>query len=283
MSINRNARFTKRFNHALGMFILILTTILLFAPIAALLTTSIKLDSEYNRWPIVFIPKVSQWINYVRVFTMTPFLQVALRTGLLAIGYSLIITTSSAMAGYAFARYRIPANGKLFGIVIAMLIVPGIVLLIPQFILYARLKLTNTYWPWILGAIAGGPFYIFLFRQFFLNFPNELEEAAEMDGCGPLRVFLQIFIPNSQAVIATVMFFAFTSVWSDYLGPLLYLNDSKTLLGVKMASAFKNPQGVTLTTVSMAATVIYILPPVIAFFLAQKHILKGAVTSGIKG
>ena len=283
MSINRHARFTKRFNRALGMFVLILTTVLLFAPIAALLTTSIKLDSEYNRWPIVVIPKVSQWINYVRVFTMTPFVQVALRTGQLAIVYALIITTSSAMAGYAFARYRIPANGKLFGIVIAMLIVPGIVLLIPQFILYARLKLTNTYWPWIFGAIAGGPFYIFLFRQFFLNFPNELEEAAEIDGCGPLRIFLQIFVPNSQAVIATVMFFAFNSVWSDYLGPLLYLNDNKTLLGVKMASAFKNPQGVTLTTVSMAATVIYILPPVIAFFLAQKHILKGAVTSGIKG
>ena len=232
--------------------------------------------------------------NVEGVFKAVDFLiynghhQIAMITGpnfirTLALVYAIIITTTSAMAGYGFARYQVPANGKLFGIVIAMLIVPGIVLMIPQFIIFTRLKLTNTYWPWILGAIAGSSFYIFMFRQFFLNFPRELEEAAEVDGCGPLRIFLQIFVPNSSAVIATVMFFAFTSVWGDYLGPLLYLNDTMTLLGVKMASAFKNPQGITLTTISMAATVIYILPPVIAFFLAQKHILKGVFTSGIKG
>ena len=283
MSAYTRERFVKQLNRALGMAVLVLTTLLLLLPIATLLITSVKLDSEYNRWPIVLFPKVPQWSNYVTVFTGTRFPQVALRTSALAIGYALIITTTSAMAGYAFARYRLPVSRRLFGIVIATLIIPAMVITIPLFIIYARVKLTNTYWPWILGAIAGSPFYIFMFRQFFLNFPRELEEAAEVDGAGPFRIFAQIFIPNSQAVIATVMFFSFNGVWGDYLTPLIYLNDSKTLLGVVMTTAFKNPQNITLITVSMAATVIYILPPVIAFFLAQKHILKGVITSGLKG
>jgi ABC-type glycerol-3-phosphate transport system permease component len=187
------------------------------------------------------------------------------------------------MVGFAFARYRVPGSKQLFSIVIAMMIVPGIVTLIPQFLVYARLKLTGTYWPWVLGAAAGSSYFIFLFRQFFMNFPRELEEAAEVDGCSPVRVFLQIFLPNAKPVIATVMFFAFLGVWGDYLTPLIYLNDNNTLLGVKMATGFKNPQGITLTTVSLAAAVYYTLPMIIVFFIAQKNILKGVITSGLKG
>ena len=104
-----------------------------------------------------------------------------------------------------------------------------------------------------------------------------------MDGCNPLRIFLQIFLPNAKPVLATVMFFAFLGVWGDYLTPLIYLNDNNTLLGVKMATGFKNPQGITLTTVSLAANVYYILPMVVVFFIAQKNILKGVITSGLKG
>jgi ABC-type glycerol-3-phosphate transport system permease component len=145
------------------------------------------------------------------------------------------------------------------------------------------LKLTNTYWPWILAALGGTPFYIFLFRQFFLGFPKELEEAAEVDGCGPFRIYWQIFLPNSKPVFATVMIFAIVAVWSDYLTPLIYLSANKTLLGVALAKAFKNPQGFDLKTVSLAASTLYIIPLIIVFFFAQKYILKGVVTSGLKG
>jgi multiple sugar transport system permease protein len=157
------------------------------------------------------------------------------------------------------------------------------VTLIPQFLVYARLKLTDTYWPWILGSIGGAPYYIFLFRQFFLTFPKELEEAAEVDGCNAFRIFYQIFLPNAKAVIAVVMFFAFLAVWGDYLTPLIYLTDKHQLLGVKLAQGFKNPKGIVLQTISLAANVYYILPMVIVFFLAQKNILKGVITSGLKG
>jgi ABC-type glycerol-3-phosphate transport system permease component len=276
-------RFIKQFTRAMGLTILIVTTILLILPIITLFITSLKLDTEYNRYPIVWFPAVAQWVNYETVLNLARFSGAALRTVLLGIPYAIVITLSSALAGYAFARFRMPISSRLFGVVVALLIVPEMVVLIPTFIVYAQLKLTNTYWPWVLSAIAGSPFYIFLFRQFFLNFPKELEDAAEVDGCGPIRIFVQIFLPNSTAVIATVMFFAFNAVWASYLMPLIYLSDSQQLLGVVIATEFKNPRGITLTTLSMAGTVVYILPPVIAFFLAQKHILKGVIMSGIKG
>jgi ABC-type glycerol-3-phosphate transport system permease component len=195
----------------------------------------------------------------------------------------MILTFVSAMVGYAFARFNVPGNKQLFKIIIALLIVPGIITLIPQFLVFARLKMTNTFWPWYLGAIGGSPYFIFLFRQFFLNFPKELEEAAEVDGCNVMRIFLQIFLPNAKPAIATVMFFAFLSYWGDYLTPLIYLSDANTLLGVKMATGFINPKGIRLVTISLAANVYYILPMVVVFFLAQKNILKGVVTSGLKG
>jgi multiple sugar transport system permease protein len=135
----------------------------------------------------------------------------------------------------------------------------------------------NTYWPWILSALAGTPLYIFLFRQFFLGFPRDLEEAAEVDGCGPLRMYTAIFLPNAKPAIATVMIFAFMSVWGDYFTPLIFLNPDKTLLGVALANYFGRSTGV------LAATVLYIIPVVVIFFYAQKYILQGVVTTGLKG
>ena len=284
MDAQRSGWWMKRISRFLGYSILIITSLILISPFFFMVVSSFKVDAEYLTYPIRVFPKVPQWQHYREVFTITPFAKVALRTALLALSVATISAVISSLVGYAFARYKdVSGNQQLFGLVVAMLIVPFIVILIPQFILYARLKLTNTYWPWILGALAGSPYNIFMFRQFFLNFPKELEDAAEVDGCGPFRVYWQIFLPNAKPVIATVMIFTFMGVWGDYLMPLIYLNHSKTLLGVVLASAFKNPQGGELKTVSMAASVIYILPMIIVFFLGQKHILKGVVTSGLKG
>jgi multiple sugar transport system permease protein len=282
-TLQRRGLIQKRTGRFIGYLVLITVTIIISLPIIALVLGSLKQDHELLAYPIRIIPEVPQWGNYIRVFSMTPFAQVAGRTFALALVTATITTFISSMVGYGFARYQVAGSGILFSIVIAMLIIPGIVTLIPQFLIYARLKLTGTYWPWLIGSLAGAPFYIFLFRQFFLGFPHELEEAAEVDGAGPFRIFTQIFIPNAKPALATVMFFAFLTVWGDYLTPLIYLNDNNTLLGVKMATGFKNPQGVTLTTVSMAANVLYIIPMVIVFFILQRNILKGVVTSGLKG
>ncbi|MBN2047553.1 MAG: carbohydrate ABC transporter permease [Anaerolineaceae bacterium] len=273
-----------RTSRIFGYVILIVVALILMAPIFFLTVNSVKAEEEYMKYPIKVFAEEPVWPNYEDIFVLTPFLPIAARTAALAIGVVILNCLSSSLIGFAFARYRdVKFNAPLFSIVIALLIVPGIVVIIPQFIVYAKLRLTNTYWPWILGAIGGSPFYIFLFRQFFMGFPKELEEAAEIDGCSPFRIYWGIFLPNAKAAMATVGIFSFIGVWSDYFMPLIYLNDSKTLLGKAMATAFKNPQGFTINTVSLAAAVLYILPLLMIFFLFQKYILKGVVTSGIKG
>ena len=282
-SLETRGLMQKRINRFFGYFILILVTILITLPIVGLVLGSFKREVDLVAYPINILPVVWQWANYINVWIMTNFAQVMVRTFILALGTSTIVTFTSALVGYAFARYHVPGSKRLFTIIIALLIVPGIVTLIPQFLVYARLHMTNTYWPWILGSLGGSPYFIFLFRQFFSTFPKELEEAAEVDGCNAFRIFLQIFMPNAQPVIAVVMFFSFLGVWGDYLTPLIYLNADKTLLGVAMATGFKNPHGITLQTVSLAAAVYYILPMMIVFFVAQRNILKGVITSGLKG
>jgi len=283
MELQRRGYMQKLIGRFFGYVILITVTILITIPIVGLVLGSFKLDADLVAYPIRIFPSEWQFKNYISVFTMTPFLPVMIRTFLLAMATATTTTFVSAMVGFGFARYDVPGSKQLFTIVIALILVPGIVLLIPQFLVYARLKMTGTYWPWVFGALGGSPAYIFLFRQFFLTFPRELEEAAEVDGANAFRVFWQIFLPNAKPVIATVMFFVFLGVWGDYLTPLIYLNDKNTLLGVKMATGFKNPQNITLKTVSLAANVYYILPMVIVFFIAQRNILKGVITSGLKG
>jgi ABC-type glycerol-3-phosphate transport system permease component len=215
MDIQARGKIQKRVGRGTGYALLIITSLILIAPVIFMVISSFKDDSEYLTYPIRVFPEVWKFSNYGEVFELTPFAEIALRTGLLAISTAVITAIISSMVGYAFARFQVPGSNALFVIVIAMLIVPFIVILIPQFMIYARLKLTNTYWPWILAALGGTPFYIFLFRQFFLGFPKELEEAAEVDGCGPFRIYWQIFLPNSKPVFATVMIFAIVAVWDS--------------------------------------------------------------------
>ena len=283
ISLQTRGLIAKRINRFLGYAVLILVTILVTIPVAGLILASLKKDSEVMAYPIIILPPNPQWSNYVQVFALTDFLTVAARTFALAAGTTALAVIVNSMVGFAFSRYHVPGSKQLFSIIIGLLIIPGIVTLIPQFLVYARLKLTGTYWPWIFGALGGSPFFIFLFRQFFSTFPRELEEAAEVDGCSPFRIYAQIFMPNAQPIIAVASFFLFGGVWGNYLEALIYLRASNTLLGVVMATGFKNPQNITMVTISMAANIIYILPMVLVFFFAQKNILKGVITSGLKG
>ena len=259
--------------------ILITVAVILMIPVFILVSSSLKTVDEIFTYPPVILPRVPQLGNYIAIFLDTDFGEIATRTGLLAFTFAGITTITSSIADFAFSRYRVAGSRFLFGIVIAMLIVPQIVIIIPQFVIYARLRLINTYWPWILSALGGTPLYIFLFRQFFLGFPRELEDAAEVDGCGPLRLYWSIFMPNAKPAIAAVMIFAFISVWGDYFTPLIFLNPNKTLMGVALSKIWNFGNA----SLGFTATVLYILPLVIVFFIAQKHVIRGVVTSGLQG
>jgi multiple sugar transport system permease protein len=265
--------------------ILTLVTLLISIPFIYLVVTSLKLDIEYQSWPIRFFPATPQWGNYAEVFH--PRHRIFRYTGntlFLALAQTTLSILTSSMGGYAFARFTdVPGRHRLFSIVIALIILPAMVTIIPQFIVFSRIGITNTYWPWILWGLGGSAFTIFLFRQFFLSFPKELEDAAEVDGCNPFRIYWQIFLPNTKPALATAFIFGFSAVWGDWFTPVIYLSHRRTTLPVVIASAFVNPQGQALVTVTLAASVLYTLPLIVIFFLGQQYILKGVVTSGLKG
>lgn len=257
--------------------------LLVAVPLVYFLVTSFKPMEEYLTYPPRFFPTRWRPENYKAAVTMFPYFKYAGHSLFLGLSNTILTVTTSAMAGFAFARINVRARAKLFTIIIAMLIVPGIVVQIPQFIIFARLKLTGTWWPWILWGLAASPFFVFMFRQFFSGFPRELEDAAEIDGCGPFRTFWSVFIPNAKPAMATAFILNFAWVWGDYVNPLLFLKDANTTLSVKLQIGYLSPHGELLTTIVLAGALLYVLPLVIAFFLGQRHILEGVVTSGLKG
>lgn len=264
-------------------FLLLVTGMMLLPPFWIVLT-SLKRPAEYLVYPITILPKQPQWQNYVQAVTSFSFPHFLANSVFLATSTGVIHIIVNSMCGFAFARLTgAPGAKRLFGLVAALLVMPGIIFTIPQFILYARLGLTNSYWPWILGALGGSAYHIFLFRQFFYSIPAELEDAAEVDGCGYFRMFWQIFLPNAQPALAVSFIFHFGWVWGDVIGPLLYLREDQMTLAVKLMTAYVDPQGNPLVPVQLAASVFYVAPLIIMFFLAQKQILQGVVTSGLKG
>ncbi len=279
-------RSLKRWRASLSYLILYGTALLMSIPIIWMVLSSLKAEPEFTQYPPVIIPNPLQWANYTHALTWIPYFQYTWNSTFLATMFSVLTVFASAMVGFAFARLDAPGKGKLFGIVVSLLMVPAIVTIIPQFVIFAKLGLTNTYWPWFLWGIAASPFHIFLFRQFFTAIPKELEDAAEVDGATPFRIFWQIFLPNAKPALATSFILNFVGVWGDWLAPVIYLDDSKTTLAVKLATpTYSNPgdpSGHILVTLTLAAAIIYTIPPVIMFFIAQKNIMEGVVTTGLK-
>jgi len=273
-NIHWHARTKGWSNHlVLGILGLILTL-----PVLWVFLSSFKTRTELNAYPMKFLPETINIARYLGIFTYADVSPVLLRTFVLGITTAVITCVTSAMAGYAFARLRSPWRKPLFSLVIAMLIVPNIIMLIPQFILYSRYHLINTYWPWYLAALgATNPLFIFMYRQFFLGFPKELEEAAEIDGASPAGIFLKIILPNSRPALATLLIFAFNAVWGDFLTPTMFLNNPAELMGPLLGSS------PVMHPFFFALAIVYSLPIILLFSLIQKNIQKGMLFTGLRG
>lgn len=222
--------------------------------------------------------------NFIVGFERVDFFRYAWNSFQLGVVYTIPVVISSFCAGYAFARLRAPGSRVLFSIVVATMLVPVFVYLIPLFVVYSRLGITNTVIPWLLWGIAGNAFYIFLFRQFFDAFPTELEEAAMLDGLNRFAIMTRIVLPNSSTIVATVAILAFTNVWGEVLlqGVLLF-KDSAATLSVRLSQGIFNEQGnAILVEPTLALVLLYVLPPVVVFIFFQRFILQGVATSGLK-
>ena len=260
----------------------VVLAVLFIIPVVWILLGSIKTNTELFTYPLIIIPNSPSWDNYIHAITEVPFLRYAGNSLFLAISHTFLSVIMSALVGYGFARLRAPGRSFLFSLMLAIVMIPSIVSIIPQYILYSQIGLIGTYWPWILWGLAGSPFHIFLFRQFFAAFPKEIEDAAEVDGANRLRIFVQIFLPNSIPVLAATAIFSFQWVWGDWFFQTLFLSESNATLAMKMAQTYVDPRGTPLYTLTLAGTVIYMLPLIIVFFIAQRYLIEGIVTTGMK-
>lgn len=228
------------------------------------------------------IPPTLRWRNYADVLQAIPLLTYLLNTVFIAVCVIVGSIISSSLCAYAFAFCRVRYRKILFYGVLATVMLPGVVTMIPTFILFRELGWIDTFRPLIVPAFFGNAFAIFLFRQFFLGLPGAVIEAARIDGATPLQIYRRIVMPMSRPVTVTVALFSFVGCWNDFMGPLIYLNSKKNWTLQLGLNSFRG-EVVDQTHLLMACAVIILVPIVIAFFCLQRYFIRGANLSGLKG
>jgi multiple sugar transport system permease protein len=231
------------------------------------------------------IPKPAHWDNYRYAWSgQFAFSHYLWNTVVLTFIATVPAVITSALAGYAFARIRARGRNTFFILMLGTTFIPFAITFIPFFWVVVKLGMYSTRWPWFIWGVSGSAFLIFLFRQFYASFPTDLDDAAKIDGCGHLRTFLQIYLPNSGAPLVVAFIFLGTGWWGEYILAQLLLPDRLLPLGVKVATGYYSEgQQITLVPVTLASSMLFALPPVLAFFLLQKKLTRGIVTTGLKG
>lgn len=264
--------------------VLILASIGFTFPFLWMLFTALKTPAELLKGTAAFLPADPQWENFKTAVTVIPFL-LYLKNSLLIVILVMTGTLFSATtAAYAFAKLNWKGRDKWFIVMLATLMIPLQVILIPTYIMYAKIGWLGTRLPLVVPAFFGGgaAFYIFMLRQFFKGIPKELSESAIIDGATHLQIFIKIMLPLCKPALITVMLFTFMATWNDYFGPLIFLSnpDHWTLaLGLR---AFQLQYGGRFDLM-MAAALLIMLPTLVIFFFAQKSFIEGITFTGIKG
>ncbi|MDC4233843.1 carbohydrate ABC transporter permease [Actinomyces sp. B33] len=256
---------------------------LIFAsPLVYAFFSSLKAKEEVFSMPPTLFGARLRWENYIEVFTYGPFLRYIGNSFLVAILGTLVVLVVSTTAGYAFARLRWKGREGAFVLFLATMMIPAEVLVIPMFILMQKFGWVNTYQALIL-PFAFGAFGTFLIRQFMRSIPYEIEEAARVDGAGPVRTFLQIILPLTKSAIAVLSVFTFMSFWNSYLWPLIVTVDYQTLGTLPVGLTSFSSQHGTRYELQIAASMISMVPTTLLVIVLQKHLIKGISMSGMGG
>lgn len=272
----------KRLRTALSYTLAILIAILFLLPLLWMISSSLKPNYQVFEFPPRWLPHPVQWSNYPEALTYVPFGRYTLNTLFIAVMTIAGHLISCTLVAYAFARLQAPGKNILFVIMLATMMLPYPVTMIPIYIGFKMLGWVNSFRPLIVPAFFGSPFYIFLLRQFFLTLPPELEDAARVDGANTVQILWHIILPISRPAMATVAVFSFQAAWNDFLGPLIYLNDQSKYTVSLGLNFFRSSYDVRWGYL-MAASLVTMLPVILVFLLAQRQFIRGIALTGLKG
>lgn len=260
---------------------LIILAVLMLLPFLWMVSASLKLDQDVFRVPIQWIPAEPRWSNFAMIWTRIPFLTFFGNSLKLTVIITLLQLFTSSFAAYAFAKLKFPGRDWLFLAYIGSIAIPWQAYMVPQFIMMRRLDLVDTHTSLILLQ-AFSAFGVFLLRQFFISIPDEILDAARIDGMSEYGIFFRIMLPLSKPALATLTIFTSVAVWNDFMGPLIYLNSQslKTIqLGLRM---FIQQYGADYALI-MAAALVSLVPVVILFVFLQRFFIEGIASTGVKG
>ena len=260
---------------------LFILSFIVLIPLLWMASSSLKQSNDVFAVPLQWIPTNPLWKNYKEIFIKVPFLIFYKNTIKLTFIVTLLQLLTSSLAAYGFAKLKFPGRNTLFLAYIGTIAIPWQVYMVPQFIMMKNMGLANTHMAIILLQ-AFSAFGVFLLRQFYLSIPEELSEAARIDGLGEYGIYFRIILPLSKPALATLTIFTSVNTWNDFMGPLIYLTSTnlKTIqLGLRMFIAQYDAE----YSLIMAASVVSMIPIVIIFIFTQKYFIEGIATTGLKG
>ena len=279
-------RFTS-LRQILSHVILHIGVILIFIPFGFMVSTSLKYPSEIYAYPPKLIPSRIDWQNYPEAIDLLPVSGwiFAKNSVVLSLTVTIGQVLSSACVAFGFARIRFRGSDILFFILLSTMMLPSQITMIPLFILFSRLGWVNTYLPLVIPAYFGSAYYIFFLRQFFATIPDDLDDAAKIDGCSFFGIFLRLALPMSKAALGITAILSFTGMWNSFLQPLIYINElEKYPLALALRAFQSRPEaGYATWEHIMVMGIITSVVPVALFFVAQRYYIQGIVITGVKG
>ena len=271
----------KRVGRVLGYLGLVVAAAAVLLPFFWMVMSSLKTNNNVFTVPIQWIPKTFVWSNYVDIWQKSDMSTWLKNTMILSVAVTFLQLLTGSFAAYGFSKVRFPGRDLLFLVYIGTIAVPWQAYMIPQFILMSKLHLSNTLWS-IVALQAFGAFGVFLMKQFYETVPEELSEAARIDGLSEYGIYRRIMLPLSVPALASLALLTFTKTWNDYLGPLIYLRSPSLWtiqLGLKSFVGQYNAEDALI----MTGSVLSVLPIAIIFMLGQRYFVEGIATSGLKG
>lgn len=280
--MNTSTINTKKLANFASLVILTVGSLIILVPLLWTISTSLKTPGEV--FGDHFFPSVWKWENYSKAVTAIPFFTFLKNTLIILIPVLIGTVFSAALCAYGFARFKFRGKRIMFLVLLATMMLPGQVTMIPMFIMFKEVGWVDTFLPLIIPSFfGGGAFNIFLIRQFMRGIPKDLDEAAFVDGATRWTTFTKIMLPLSKPPLIAVAIFTFMGVWNDFQGPLIYLNTTEKYTLALGLSMFKGLYNVEWNML-MAATILIMLPALIVFFVAQKYFIEGiSISSAMKG